>query len=121
MQSRILQIAVDPNEYTAEVYTHEKQLRATLTLGEGRQRFDADEDASSSEMADEAMLQQASAQLQDMKRQMEQQEQREQDMKRQMEQQEQDMKWQMEQVQQDMKRQMEQMQEDMKRQPPDEV
>ena len=40
VQSRILQIVVNPKEYIAEVYTYDKQLLASLTLGEGRQRFD---------------------------------------------------------------------------------
>ena len=44
IQSNILQIAVDPNEYTAEVYTYDKRLQATLSLGEGRQRFHDDKD-----------------------------------------------------------------------------
>ncbi|KAL9616934.1 MAG: hypothetical protein Q9160_008247 [Pyrenula sp. 1 TL-2023] len=48
VQSRILQVAVDPSNYIAEVYTHDKVLRATLTLGEGRQRFIPDEFESSS-------------------------------------------------------------------------
>jgi hypothetical protein len=33
---RFLQIAIDPEEGTAEVYTLARQLQATLHLGEGR-------------------------------------------------------------------------------------
>ena len=39
MQSHILQIVWDAEELTAEVYTYDKQPIATLSLGEGRQRF----------------------------------------------------------------------------------
>lgn len=49
VQSRILQVAVDPKEYTAEVYTYDKQLLATLTLGGGRERFDDDKHNSPSD------------------------------------------------------------------------
>lgn len=49
VQSRILQVALDSNEYTAEVYTYDKELLATLTLGEGRQRLDDYKDDSPSE------------------------------------------------------------------------
>lgn len=34
---------MDSREYIAEIYTCDKQLLATLNLGEGRQRFEADE------------------------------------------------------------------------------
>ncbi len=44
IQSRILHVVVDTKEYTAEVYTYAKQLLATLTLGEGRQRYEADKE-----------------------------------------------------------------------------
>ena len=33
-----MQVAIDVDEYTAEIYTLDKQLQATLNLGEGRQR-----------------------------------------------------------------------------------
>ena len=46
VQSRILQIVVDPDQYIAKVYTHDQQLLATLTLGEGRQRFEPAKDES---------------------------------------------------------------------------
>ncbi|KAL9085468.1 MAG: hypothetical protein Q9165_007618 [Trypethelium subeluteriae] len=36
IQSHVLLVVVEPDEYTAEIYTHDKQLRKTLTLGEGR-------------------------------------------------------------------------------------
>ena len=44
VRSRVLQVVVDPQEYIAEVYAYDKELLAKLTLGEGRQRFDAAED-----------------------------------------------------------------------------
>ena len=31
-----MQVAIDPNEYMAEVYTSDMQLKANLSLGEGR-------------------------------------------------------------------------------------
>lgn len=122
---------MDAKEYIAEVYTHDKQLRATLILGEGRHRLYADEYDSPSENAEalkslqdrlvqaeqekEGIKQQMEQEKEDIKQQMEQEmkQQIERDMKRQMEQQ---MKRQVEQVREDMKRQMDQMLEEMKRQ-----
>ncbi|KAF2453846.1 hypothetical protein BDY21DRAFT_327253 [Lineolata rhizophorae] len=43
IQPRFLQIAIDLEECIAEVYTYNKQLRATLDLGEGRQRYYAND------------------------------------------------------------------------------
>lgn len=37
LQNHIFQIVVEPCERTAEVYTHDSQLKATFTLGEGGQ------------------------------------------------------------------------------------
>ncbi|KAL9121667.1 MAG: hypothetical protein Q9187_001781 [Circinaria calcarea] len=36
LQSHIMQIAIDPHERTAEIYTYDMQLKATFMLGEGR-------------------------------------------------------------------------------------
>lgn len=57
MQSRILQIVVDPKECTAEVYTHDKQLQVTSQLGEGRQRYQAEDIDQSSNSATGQALQ----------------------------------------------------------------
>ncbi|KAJ8065305.1 hypothetical protein OCU04_005998 [Sclerotinia nivalis] len=38
IQSHILQVAIDFEEYTAEVYTYDNKLQVTLDLGRGRQR-----------------------------------------------------------------------------------
>lgn len=40
LQSRILQVVTDACERTAEVYTIDRQLKATFTLGEGGQSLD---------------------------------------------------------------------------------
>ena len=85
---------MDPNEYTAEVYRYDEQLQATLNLGEGRQRFGADEYDLPSENAD------ALKTLQDRVMQIEQEKK---DMKRQAELREEDMRRQMEQVLDDTK------------------
>ncbi|CAD6440086.1 8267c12d-1877-4d11-af0e-a3ad6f1ef536 [Sclerotinia trifoliorum] len=50
IQSHILQIAINSNEYTAEVYTYDNKLQTTLHLSKGRQRsHDADCDWDSDE------------------------------------------------------------------------
>ncbi|KAL9616924.1 MAG: hypothetical protein Q9160_008237 [Pyrenula sp. 1 TL-2023] len=51
IQQRFLQIVIDPEECTAEVYTNKKQLQETLGLGEGRQRY-YDDDSDPSENSD---------------------------------------------------------------------
>ena len=94
VQSRILQVAVDSNEYTAEVYTYDKELLVTLTLGEGRHRFDADECDSPSE--DSGVLKIMQNQLIQMKQEKE------------------DMSRQLKQVKDDMSRQLKQMKDDTK-------
>lgn len=40
VRPHILQVAIDPEDYVAEIYTSDKQLLQTLTLGEGRQRYE---------------------------------------------------------------------------------
>ncbi|APA07795.1 hypothetical protein sscle_03g025650 [Sclerotinia sclerotiorum 1980 UF-70] len=62
----ILHIVIDANECTAEVYTYNKQLQATLDLGEGRQRWHSAEQSSTSEDFDVYMT------LRDQKIEMEQ-------------------------------------------------
>ena len=41
--SHLLQISIDPDKSTAEVYTHNGRLLKTLALGEGRQRLHVEE------------------------------------------------------------------------------
>ncbi|KAL9109588.1 MAG: hypothetical protein Q9227_005768 [Pyrenula ochraceoflavens] len=55
IQPRFLQIVIDPEECTAEVYTHGKQLQQMLDLGEGRQRYYA-EDLDASEDSDPVQI-----------------------------------------------------------------
>ena len=100
IQSHILQVAVDSNEYTAEVYTYDKRLQATLSLGEGRQRFHADKYDLPS--GDSDALKTVQNRLMQMERQAEQEKE---DLRRQMEQEKDDLRRQMEQVLDDMKRQ----------------
>ncbi|KAF2875670.1 hypothetical protein BDV95DRAFT_591127 [Massariosphaeria phaeospora] len=40
VQPQILHVVLDMENYTADIYTHDKQKRATLTLGEDRNRLD---------------------------------------------------------------------------------
>lgn len=99
VQSRILQVAVDSNEYTAEIYMYDNQLLATLTMGEGRQRFDADKYDSTS--ADSGAIKIVESRNMWLEQEIE-------SMRRQMEQE----KWEKE----DMRRQVEKMQDEMKHQ-----
>ncbi|KAL9619029.1 MAG: hypothetical protein Q9160_006350 [Pyrenula sp. 1 TL-2023] len=115
VQSRFLQVAVDPSNYIAEVYTHDKILSATLTLGEGRRRFYPDEYESSSKRLDtletsQDRMMQIEQDKEDMRRQREQDKE---EMRRQMEQ---EMKRQREQDREEMRRQREHDKEEMKQQ-----
>ena len=133
LKSRILQIVVDSKESIAEIYTYDEQLLTTLTLGEGRQRFEVAKDEppppsqdaiaiqlmgnliKRKEQAYEDLRRQMEQEKEDAKRQMGQMEQEKEDAKRQMgqiEQEKEDIKRQirqMEQEKEDIKRQMEQM------------
>lgn len=108
VQSRILQVVIDANEYAAEVYTYDKQLLVTLTLGEGRQRFDADKCESLSE--DSGALKLVQNRLMQMEQEKLQSDQEKEDLRRQTEQE----KRQLDQEKEDLRRQIEQMQNDMK-------
>ena len=86
VQSRVLQVAFDPNEYTAEVYTCDKQLLASLTLGEGRQRLEPDYDPLTEDPSILQLMQNRLTQLEQEKRQAEQKERQAEQEKRQLEQ-----------------------------------
>ncbi|KAF7879488.1 hypothetical protein EAF04_000684 [Stromatinia cepivora] len=55
IQSHILQVAIDFEECTAEVYTYDNKLKVTLDLGEGRQRSYSAEPDTSQESLDPYM------------------------------------------------------------------
>ena len=42
IQSHLFHIVVEPDELTAEIYTHDRQLCKSWSLSEGRQRVDAE-------------------------------------------------------------------------------
>ncbi|KAL9080215.1 MAG: hypothetical protein Q9157_000998 [Trypethelium eluteriae] len=43
IQSHVFHVVIEPDESVAEVYTYDKQLHKSWSLGEGRQRFNADD------------------------------------------------------------------------------
>ena len=99
VQSRILQIVTNSNEYSVEVYTYDEQLLATLTLGEGRQRFDAEKHESPPRDSGALIM------MQNRLMQMEQEKQQAEQEKRQAEQETEDFRRQIKQMQDDMKHQ----------------
>ena len=72
VQSRILQVELDPYEYTAEFYTCDKQLLASLTLGEGRQRLEPDYEPLTEDPSILQLLRNQLTQTEQEKRQLEQ-------------------------------------------------
>jgi ElaB/YqjD/DUF883 family membrane-anchored ribosome-binding protein len=97
VQSRVLQVALDSNEYTAEVYTCDKQLLASLTLGEGRQRLEADYDPLTEDPSNLQLMQNRLTQAEQGQRQAEKEKE---DLRRRMEQEVKDVRRQMEQMRQ---------------------
>ncbi|ESZ90747.1 hypothetical protein SBOR_8860 [Sclerotinia borealis F-4128] len=85
IQSHMLHIVIDAKECTAEVYTYDKQLRATLNLGEGRQRSYSTEKDSAAEDDDPLMT------IRDLKIEAEQWKQEKQEMEREKQEMEQEM------------------------------
>ncbi|KAF7862600.1 hypothetical protein EAF04_007473 [Stromatinia cepivora] len=81
IQSHILHIIIDANEWTAEVYTYDKQLQANLNLGEGRQRSYSAEQGSASEDFDISMRDQK-IEMEQMRQEMKRKEQETQEMAR---------------------------------------
>ncbi|KAL9620592.1 MAG: hypothetical protein Q9160_004846 [Pyrenula sp. 1 TL-2023] len=55
IQPRFLQIVIDPEECTAEIYTFDKRLRETIGLGEGRRKY-RDNDFTPSESSERIQI-----------------------------------------------------------------